>query len=235
MTGVDVRGIHRVVWGEWQDPVNPMLADTAQRQAGIDALGTGVDWILQIDNDEVLPDVEALLRAIDEAESRSIPAVEWPMRILFRRTGPGSFLEVCSEDGDPRYDYPGPVAVRAGSRTVDARRCQGAFLRPVVRGDDRSLQLKHPSTDQEIRAEILEPEQAIIHNSWGRTPGEIRRKIGSWGHAAGFKSQVFYWLRWWPAPLMWRVMRDFHPFARGLWPRLRRSDDVRGLLIESDR
>ncbi|SDB79869.1 hypothetical protein GA0111570_101140 [Raineyella antarctica] len=232
---VDTRNIRQVVWGQWEDHAEPMRADTAQRQAGIDALGDTVDWLFQIDNDELLPDPGALLEMVDEAEAKGIGAVEWPMRVLFRRLPSGDYLEVCSSSRAPRYDYPGPIAIRSHSRAVDARRCEGATLRVTVKGDDESLQLRHEPAEGEVRVARLGPEQAILHNSWGREPGMIRQKIRTWGHASGIKGQLYYWLQWFPAPITWRWMRDIHPFARGLWPRLSRTRSVRMLLVDADR
>lgn len=232
---LDTRGIQRIVWGEWANTKEPMRADSAQRQAAIDALGDGIDWILQIDNDEVLPNPAALISLLSEAERRGIGAVEWPMRVLFRRLRGGDYLEVCGPNGSPRYDYPGPIAVRPGRVTSDARRGPGAFLRPVVRGDKQSLQLRQSPTEGEVRLEALSHSDAIVHNSWGREPSAVHRKIRTWGHAAGLKGEIYYWSKWWLAPALWPVMRNFHPFARGLWPRLTRTRDVARHLIEPDR
>ena len=63
------------------------------------------------------------------------------MRILYRRVGPGRYLLVTAADGRAHHEYPGPVAVRAGARLVQARRSDGPFVRAAVRGDDVSLQL----------------------------------------------------------------------------------------------
>lgn len=232
---LDTRGIHRVVWGEWENAREPMRADSAQRQAAIDALGDEFDWILQIDNDEILPNTASLIALLEEAERRGIGAVEWPMRVLFRRLPGGDYLEVCALNGAPRYDYPGPIAVRPGSVTSDARRGPGAFLRPVVRGDGESLQLRQPPADGEVRLDALGHPDAIVHNSWGREPSAVHRKIRTWGHAAGLKGELYYWSKWWVAPVLWPAMRNFHPFARGLWPRLTRTPDVASYLIEPDR
>ena len=231
----DPRGVARILWGEWQNAAEPMRADTSQRQAGIDALGDAVDWILQIDNDEVLPKIEALLGAIRSAEDHRLDAVEWPMRVLYRRTSKRGYLEVVDRDG-PRYDYPGPIAVRPGVELVDARRCRGPFLRPVVRGDDRSLQVRHAVVAGELREERLSAGEAIVHNSWARSPANIRQKLSTWGHASGRRGDLYYLTRWLPAPLTWRLMRDFHPFSRELWPRLAPTpDDVSDLLLPGDR
>lgn len=219
--GLDRRGILRTLEGTWTDREQPMRADTSQRQAALDALAGRVDWVLQIDNDEYLPNPAALLQAIDAAEAAGIGAVEWPMRVLFRRTKRWVF-EVVSEDGASRYDYPGAIAVRPEAVLTDARRADGPFLRTVVIGDDRSLQVRRPAAEGEQRWEELRPEDAIIHNSWARSAGAVWQKTRSWGHADGLRSVAYFGLRWMPAPLTWRFTRNLHPFARDLWPRLAR-------------
>jgi hypothetical protein len=216
----DTRGIVRTVPGRWTDAEDPMRADTAQRQAAVDALSDEVDWIVQLDNDEYLPRPEVLHLALDEAERQGIDALEWPMRVLYRRTRK-RVLEVVSVDGQPRYDYPGPIAVRSGARLLDARRSEGDFLRLVVRGDSRSLQVSRPLEAGEHRVEFLDHEDAILHNSWARDPAATRQKMASWGHSTGSRFNTYYWFRWWPSPWLWRLQRDLHPFARGLWPALR--------------
>lgn len=215
----DTRGILKTIPGRWTDSEDPMRADTAQRQAAVDALSDEVDWILQFDNDEYLPRPEILHAALDEAERLGIDALEWPMRVLFRRTRK-RVLEVVTVDGRPRYDYPGPIAVRSGARLRDARRSEGDFLRLVVRGDVRSLQVSRPLEAREHRVEFLDHEDAILHNSWARDPAATRQKMASWGHSTGSRFNSYYWLRWWPSPLLWRLQRDLHPFARELWPAL---------------
>jgi hypothetical protein len=198
-----------------------MTADTAQRQAAVDALSETVDWIFQVDNDELIPDPTAIVAQIPRAEELGAVAIEAPMRVLFRRTRRWTY-EVAAEDRvTPHLEYPGPVLVRSGTWLVDARRAEGPFLRLTVPGD-RSLQTSRTPEDREHRVACLRQDQTIVHNSWGRHPRAIRRKLSSWGHAGGFGVWRFYWLVWLPSPLTWRLLYDFHPFSRGLWPRLRR-------------
>ncbi|WP_292832142.1 hypothetical protein [Microbacterium sp.] len=218
---LDHRGILRTLEGTWTDLEQPMRADTAQRQAALDALAGRVDWVLQIDNDEYLPNPAALLQAIDAAEDSGLSAVEWPMRVLFRRTKRWVF-EVVSEDGSSRYDYPGAIAVKPEVVLADARRADAPFLRALVIGDDRSLQVRRPATEGEQRWEELRPEDAIIHNSWARSAGAVWQKTRSWGHVDGMRSVAYFVFRWMPVPLLWQFTKNLHPFARDLWPRLAR-------------
>jgi hypothetical protein len=196
-----------------------MRAETRQRQDALDALSGEVDWVLQLDNDEYLPDPQALLSAIEEAERRGIGVVEWPMRVLFRRTRMHMF-EIAGPSGQAWFEYPGPVAVRPEVRLAQARRTDAPFLRPVVAGDKSSLQVVRPAANGEHRWEAVTLDQAIIHDSWARSPREILQKTRSWGHANGWRSVVYYLAVWLPIPLTWRWARDVHPFSRGVWPRV---------------
>lgn len=218
---VDHRRILRIVEGSWTDTAQPMREETAQRQAALDELAGRVDWVLQIDNDEFLPDAGALARAMDAADVSRLSAIEWPMRVLFRRTKRWVF-EVVGEGSESRFDYPGSIAVRPDVRLADARRVDGPLLRAVVVGDDASLQIRRPAAAGELRWAELSPSDAIVHNSWARTPPAVWQKTRSWGHADGLRSVAYFVLRWMPAPVTWRFARDLHPFARGLWPRLAR-------------
>ena len=230
---VDARGIARMVGGTWRNKAEPMVAETAQRQAGIEALSQRVDWILQIDNDEVLPDPQALVEVV-AAVAPDVVGVEWPMRVLYRRRRDGSYLQVVGERAETVHEYPGSVAVRSGARLCSARRVDGQFVRVRVSGDRTSLQLARPPEARERREVEVEADAAIVHNSWARRPAEVWRKTRSWGHAAGAKGVAYYLTRWLPAPLTWRRMRDFHPFASGLWPRLAPVRLPAGLLVPQD-
>lgn len=221
---LDARGIVRVRRDGWFDADAPMRAETAQRQAAIDEVGSEVDWVIQIDSDEVLPNFGSLRAVLKEAAELGVDAVDWPMRVLYRRLPDGRYLEVRSEKGGPRYEYPGPIAVRPGVTLVDARRTDSGFVRAVVRGDAESVQLQRPPEPTERRLEVLDEGDAILHNSWARTPRAVRAKIASWGHNQGLRSQLYYYGVWLPTPLRWRRMKNFHPFAPYLWPRLGISD-----------
>ena len=146
-------------------------------------------------------------------------AVEWPLRVLYRQLPKGRYLEVVTSQMTTHYEY-GSIAVRPGAQLVECRRSSGPFLRPLVMGDRFSLQVRRPPEDGEHRAEILTSDAAIWHNSWARPPRAVRSKIASWGHNQGLKSWVYYYAKWLPAPLTWRVLRNFHPLHPSLWPRL---------------
>lgn len=218
---VDVRGIARVVSGSWVDRKHPIEADTAQRQVGLQQL-SDCDWALQIDNDELLPDVSVLLAVLKKAPAEVV-AVDWPMRVLYRRLRHQKYLAIAADSGQPVYEYPGPIAVRPNATLVNARRIDpsaGDLLRCVVPDDSHSLEVLRPPAPRERRALLGSHDHAIVHNSWGRSPTSVWRKIRTWGHSQGMRSVFYYLSRWLPAPLVWRWQRDLHPFARGLWPRL---------------
>ncbi|SPD85118.1 hypothetical protein [Micropruina glycogenica] len=218
---VDTRMIAREIPGRWVNVDHPIMADTAQRQAALEALVGSVDWVVQLDNDEFLPRPRLLMESIDRAAALSLDAVELPMRVLFRRTSSHVF-EIAGAHGDLHHEYPGSVLVRPTVRLGNARQVNGRVLRLGAPEASGSIQLSRPPDDSETRVMELAAADAIVHNSWARSSREIRRKVASWGHAGDANFGLYYWLRWWPVPWIWWLIRDFHPFSRGLWPRLRR-------------
>lgn len=203
-----------------KEGLTPLEADTAQRRQALALASPEAEWVLQIDTDEVLPDFATLQWMLSEASRLDIPAVEWPMQVLYRRLRSGTYLRVVASDSSDRFEYPGPIAVRPGSELIEARRTPGKFLRPVVRGDAQSLQLQTAPSAAEVRIDELPAEAAIWHNSWAREPARVRAKINSWGHSQGIRSLIYFALVWRPSTLTWRVLRNFHPDVRRLWPRL---------------
>jgi len=199
---------------------NYLAAETAQRRDALARAAAGSDWVLQIDTDEVLPDWSRLRETLEEAAALRLPAVEWPMRVLFRRLRGGRYLEVATTSRTTHFEYPGPIAVRPDVELVECRRTSSAYLRPVVRGDRFSLQIRLPPAAGEHRVELLSAGEAIWHNSWARPPVAVREKIASWGHNEGIRSWFYYYAKWLPAPLTWRLLRRVHPFHKALWPHL---------------
>jgi hypothetical protein len=218
---IDHAGKMRFCPGDFACPGRPPFeGETHQRQVAIDEASRTADWVLQLDTDELLPNPAALLDALREADAQDIPALEWPMRVLFYQLRDGRYLEVCSPVKTDHFEYPAPVAVRAGTRLAHARRTHGLFLRPAVAGDDCSLQIRRPLEERERRMVLERASDAILHNSWARSPANIKSKISSWGHN-GWRSWLFYYTRWSLTPYRWQRMRDLHPFGRDLWPALR--------------
>lgn len=196
----------------------PMIAETFQRAAALRLAGSNVDWVLQIDSDEFLPDPNALLAMLELAAELSCVGVEWPMRVLYRKHK-AHVYEVAEPQGLPHFEYPGPIAVRPWAVLTEARRIEGKVLRPAVLGDT-SLQIRRGDGNGVTQVSVLAVPDAIFHNSWARRPKVTWKKIRSWSHASGFMSTAYFTL-WLISPIIWRVMRDFHPFSRGLWPTLR--------------
>jgi hypothetical protein len=220
LRAIDVDAKMRFVGGDHHSLPTAPANEIGQRQSCLDGIGQAADWVLQIDSDEVVPDIDAVIAALQHADDRGLRAVEWPMRVLFRRLNDREYLVVTGENGRGHFEYPGPIAVRSGAVFRDARQGDAAFLRPVVGGDDSSLQMTRDAAAGEDRSFTITPEQAILHNSWGRSPAVVRRKVRAWGHNDGWRTWRHYLLTWLPSPYLWRWQRDVHPFSEGLWPRL---------------
>ncbi len=200
-------------------PGTPIQRDTSQRQACIDYLSTRVDWIIQIDTDELMPDIRPVLTEIQNIPE-NVDGIEWPMRVLYRQLSSNSYLGVSNLDSNPVYEYPGPIVVRKNVTLVDARRISTQVVRYSVIGDTSSLQLKGCHIDGIQIRSTLDHSSAIVHNSWARSPKSVWRKVRSWGHNDGLKSLLYFVFTWLPSPVTWRYLRNIHPFAKGLWPKL---------------
>ncbi len=60
----------------------------------------------------------------------------------------------------------------------------------------------------------------LLHYSWGRTPQELRQKLGNWSHARDFDTENFY-RRWDGLSLEnYHQWHNFNPFKGPLWPAL---------------
>ena len=211
----------RFVPGDFSAPVrDPMENDTLQRNVALRLASQQADWVLQIDTDEVFPKPEIFLEAIQRADSLGVGGVEWPMRVLYRSIRKSQVLEVCAPDGGDHFEYIAPVAVRAGLQLRHSRRSGVSFLRAVVRGDTRSIQLRQPLESGEVREECLDAGEAILHNSWARSPLDLVRKLASWSHS-GMRAWTYFLFHWLPTPAVWRTQRNLHPFFGPVWPRLR--------------
>ncbi len=207
--------------GRFSSPASdPMSNDTAQRRVALELAGVGADWVLQIDTDEWMPRPEALVRVLHRADELGLRGVDWPMRVLYRRISPDRLLEVCAPDGEDHFEYIAPIAVRSGTRLEHSRRTGNAFLRPTVKGDTRSMQLSRSPLEGEVREELLAPGEAILHNSWARSPREVARKLATWSHSCG-RVWFYYALRWLPSVWLWRFQRNVHPLFGPVWPALR--------------
>lgn len=199
--------------------VDPMAGETFQRNEALSFAAEYGDWILQIDSDEVVADVAALLRWIHFADKNGYNSLEWPLSVVYRKFG-NNHLTVCASDGTPLYEYPGSIALRAGYPVVHARRVSCNMLRLTVMGDVNSKSLLNKVDVNETRLECLRHDQAIDHYSWSRSASEIFEKVRSWGHSNGLQSYAYVVFVWLLSPITYRFLRNIHPMSGPLWPRL---------------
>ncbi len=96
----------------------PLELETFERNAAVSALGDSVDWILQIDTDEVVASPSRLVESIARAEAHGLSAVEFPARWLYGHVGGRRYLERCRRLWGVSAGFPGPVAVRGRNRAA---------------------------------------------------------------------------------------------------------------------
>jgi hypothetical protein len=158
-----------------------MATETAQRQQALDAASEGADWVIQLDTDEIVPSMPALLRQRDLAADHGAQAVEYPARMFYSRTKDGAFLEHCGRFWTTQAAFPGPVLVSAGTRLSLSRQAASAPLHRV----DVAPWNTDPAHGLGTRVHAVVPARdAIVHMSWVRSDAQMREKSVVSGHAS---------------------------------------------------
>jgi len=191
---------------------HPLENETFQRGEALAVASEGCDWVLQLDTDEVVPDLGEFLSCLEEADRRGAGGLEYPSRYLYARTRSGRFLETSSRFWGAIGNYPGPVAVVAGTRPVHARQADISPFRVDFSPNNTSP--RHPS--DAIVQRVIAPEAGILHYYWVRSEEIMRRKTGWSGHADTYSE---------PARMRdWR-WRKLHPLRTVLSAPFQRLDN----------
>ena len=85
--------------------------------------------MLQLDTDEVIPRMESFMDMLRRANAGGAVGLHFPSRWLYARAGSGWYPEACSRWWRAAAGYPGPLAVRSGTRLTLARQCEGPLFR----------------------------------------------------------------------------------------------------------
>jgi hypothetical protein len=198
---------------------NPLDNDTFQRQNALDAASDGADWVIQLDTDEVMLDPAQFFASLRRADATGTSGMHYPARWLYSRVAPGRYLEGSTRFWRPAASYPGPLAVRAGTRLRQARQADV----PLYRVDLRPWNTDPFHPKKAVVHEVIRPESAVLHYSWVRDHDTIRRKFGWSGHTHDYSRPVVY-RRW--------ASRQRHPVRTVLLNPLRRRDWYR--LVDVD-
>jgi hypothetical protein len=191
---------------------DPLENDTHQRQRALDAAAEDADWVLQLDTDEVMLSPAAFFGALGRAADAGAGGLDFPARWLYTRTAPGSYLEQTTRFWRRTASYPGPLAVRSGTRLRLARQADVALHRVDFRSANTDPW--HPK-DAPVH-EVIAADEAVMHFSWVRDPDVIRRKFGWSGHTDEMSPPAIY-RRW-----AWRTR---HPILTALGTPVRTRAD----------
>lgn len=175
----------------------PLANETFQRQRALDQASKGVDWVLQLDTDEVMVNPAVFFDCLAEAHSRATRAMEFPSRYLYSRAGDGRYLEASTRWWRLRSNYPAPMAVRSDSVLVYCRQ----LAAPTFRVDFRANNTEPRRPYDEVVHRVVAPEEGILHYSWIRDDEYMRRKAAWSGHTDEYSEPT--WLRRW----RWRSER----------------------------
>lgn len=170
---------------------DPLENDTYQRQAALDAASESAEWVLQLDTDEVMLRPESFFASLRRTAEAGAGGLDFPARWLYSRVANGRYLEQTNRFWQHAASFPGPLAVRAGTRLKLARQAEVPLYRVDLR--PKNTDPWHPS-DAPIH-EVITPEEAVLHFSWVRRPEVIRRKFEWSGHTEEMKPPPVY-RRW---------------------------------------
>ncbi len=173
----------------------PLDNETFQRERALDEASDGADWVVQLDTDEVVGDVEVFRTCLTDADRRGFAALDYPARVLHKQIGPGRFLEQSSRFWRLAAGYPGPVVVRAGTRLRLCRQNDAHRFRVDFRAANTDpWQGRHSPVHR-----VIAPNEGIFHFSWVRSEEHMLRKARWSGHAedADFDllGEVRHWQR----------------------------------------
>jgi hypothetical protein len=170
---------------------DPLDNDTYQRQAALDAASVDADWVVQLDTDEVMLDPAAFFRSLARADEAGAGGLDYPARWLYSRPAAGRYLEQTRRFWRIAASYPGPLAVRSGTRLKLARQADV----PLYRVDfaPRNTDPWHPR--DAVVDEVIAQDEAVMHFSWVRDPAAMLRKAGWSGHTEEMKRPAVY-RRW---------------------------------------
>ena len=189
--------------------VHPLENDTFQRGEALAAASPGSDWVLQLDTDEVIPDLGEFVSCVEEAHLRGAGGLEYPSRYLYARSGRGTFLEMSSPFWRTIGNYPGPVAVVAGTRPRHARQSDVGLFR--VDFSPHNTDPRHPR--DAVVNRVIDRKAGILHYYWVRSEENMRRKAGWSGHADTYSEpkRLHAW-RWrMRHPLLTTLSAPFQP------------------------
>lgn len=170
--------------------------ETEQRQRALDVASDGADWVVQLDTDEVIAAPARFLQALERADAEGFDALHYPSRWWYQRAGAGSgrVLERRRRFGGVRADYPGAVAVRAGTRLTHCRQTDAPHFR--VDFAATSTDPAHPTGV--VVHDVVAADEGIIHLSWVRAADQMERKRVVSGHAGRVDMDAAV-SRWWTA------------------------------------
>jgi len=164
----------------------PLDNDTFQRQAALNEASEGADWILQIDTDEIIAAPDLFAACVTEAARTGYDAVNYPATWLYAHAGGSWYLCWCRRGWRRMIDYPGPVAVKAGSRLKHCRRISSEHKFFHVDVGRNPSPLAWP--DGVAVSKVIRASEGIFHFSWIRPQAWLESKIASWGHhSAGLR------------------------------------------------
>ncbi len=196
----------------------PMENDTHQRRCALRQAEDGADWVLQLDTDEVIANLDTFTDCLREADRRGCQALNYPSLWMYSRAFERWGLEWCDRGWRRAPGYPGPLAVRSGSELTLARRVESGHYHVDL--SPRGSSGRVPNGVPVDR--VIPAQDAVWHLSMWRDEEWLRRKFASSSHATDHD--------WHPEITGWLWARK-HPLLKMLTSQFSRGVNKRPLRL----
>jgi hypothetical protein len=175
-----------------------MDAETAMRNAGVVQASMGSDIVLQIDTDEIVPDLHYFGSCLDLWYTSGEPGCEYAARWLYVRVFGYSFLEMSTRKLNYWDAIPGPVAIRSNQSVSYARQISGKCRRfsPLSKTDAIPIQktIVHPSMIQSTS----DIDFKLLKLSGHSRDMDMKRRVRMWKIARVFPVLIPIWTALFP-------------------------------------
>jgi hypothetical protein len=170
---------------------NPIENDTYQRQYSLDLASVGADWVLQIDTDEVITSWSVLYECVRRADDSCCESLYFPSIYVYQLISNRLALESCRRMGVRQAGYPGPIAVKSGTKLYLSRR---TLAKPLhYRWETGFSTVIEPSAV--VATYPIATSDCIVHFSRARSSEYMVKKFSTWGHAKDrdFSDDMRFW------------------------------------------
>lgn len=213
----------KLIKGKFTKFSSPHANEHDQRSTGVSyASELGADWVLHIDNDEILPDSEWLYEQINSQLRSSRASIEIASRVYYSHEV-SRLLQIAPLAAKSEYYENLAIAVKPFTKLQRARFAKNQLiLSPKTSRGQKAKQLAKRILGRDyLEYKKIPHDKCIMHMSWVRSKKGIEQKVKSWGHATDFDVESYlqnYWEKAFNGE--WAELTNIHPIWPEMWGKI---------------